>query len=300
MTSGRIIRNESGELYYPRVLGEANNSALTVIDTKTPMHYFHWVHDKGDDEEESAALAFGKAFHAATLEPELFRDTYCVLPADAPRRPTAAQWNAKNPSPDSLRSMDWWTDWNARSAGRAEMTRAAYDTAVAMAVSLRAYRMTFGATTMTGAELFDACEKEVTVRWQDEETGLQCKLRADLWSEELAFAGDLKSARDATKEAFSRAINAHRYHVQHCHYSEGFRAAGSPIRSFAFFPVEKVAPYVPASWHIDAPSEERGWAIRQRSMKKLAACMASGEWPGPTTTIESIGIPAFGHYDSED
>jgi len=304
LSTGRVILDEPGDTYYKRVLGEANNTALTIIDQKTPLHYYDWVTHPDEDEEESAALAFGKAFHCATLEPELFRDTYSVLPANAPRDMRRFR-DAKKPSDETLASIDWWDSWEARNAGRVMMTNASYDLAVAMAESLRGYVMEFDsgngrAVEMTGADLFDSCEKEVTVRWVDEETGLPCKLRADLWNRELRFAGDLKSARDATQEAFSRAINAHRYHVQHAHYCEGFRAAGEALRSFAFFPVEKIRPFAPASWHIDPISEERGWAIRQRSIRKLKACMDSGRWPGPTRTIESIGIPAYGHYDIEE
>lgn len=294
-----VFPNEPAEVYYQRRLDEASNSGLTVLDERSPRHYLHWVTTPADD-EESAALAFGKAFHTATLEPEVFGDTYGVLPADAPRDLRRFR-DAKKPSDETLASIDWWDTWDAANAGRAMMTRAGYDLAVAMATSLRAYQMTFpGGVTMTGAELFDACQKEVTLRWVDEETGIACKARADLWLAELSFAGDLKSAMDGSREAFSRAINRHRYHVQHCHYSEGFRVCGVPLKSFAFFPVEKDAPHVPASWHIDAPSEERGWAIRQRSMRKLAACLASGEWPGHTSTVEKIGIPAYGHYDAKD
>lgn len=297
--TGRILLDEAPEAYYVRRLDEASNSGLTIIDQQTPLHYHWWVTHPDEDEEQSAALAFGKAFHCATLEPEAFRSTYSVLPVDAPRDMRRFR-DAKKPSAETIASIDWWDAWESRNSGRVMMTRTSFDLAVAMAGSLRAYRMKFGDVVLTGAELFDSCQKEVTLRWVDEETGVDCKARADLWNEELAFAGDLKSARDATYEAFSRAINSHRYHVQHCHYSEGFRCCGHPLKSFAFFPVEKLAPYAPASWHIDAPSEDRGWAIRQRSMRKLAACLKSGEWPGPTITVESIGIPAYGHYDTKE
>src|SRR5690606_27460583 len=106
----------------------------------------------------------------------------------------------------TLRAIEWWDEFEARNAGKVFVPRSDYDTALAMGSSLRAMRLKFGNVTLTGAELIDACAKEVTVRWIDEETGIECKLRADLWSEELAFAADIKSALNAGREACARAI----------------------------------------------------------------------------------------------
>lgn len=296
-----IAYDEPADVYYRRVLGEASNSALTVIDEGSPAHYLHWV-EHPEDDENSEALAFGKAFHTATLEPQLFGDLYGVLPADAPKDMRYLR-DAKKPSDATLASIEWWDTWEAKNRGRAMLTAHAYALVRAMAASMRAYVMDFdidGRTiSVRCGELFDACAKEVTVRWTDDDTGLPCKLRADIYEPDLALAGDLKSCLDASRAAFSRAINTHRYHVQHTHYCEGFRAVGAPLKSFPFFPVEKKRPHVPASWHIDAPSEARGWEIRQRSMRKLAACVSAGVFPGYTTTVSPIGIPAYGHYDSD-
>jgi hypothetical protein len=296
-----VFFDEPADVYYRRALGEASNSALTVIDEQTPRHYWHWVHHPEDD-ESTTALTFGKAFHTATLEPEIFGDLYTVLPADAPRDLRHLR-DAQKPSDSTKRAIEWWDSWTAHSASRAVLTRADYDLALAMAASLRAYEMAFKVggheVSITAGELFDACRKEVTFRWIDEDTGLPCKSRMDVYEADLQFGGDLKSCLDGSRAAFSRAINRHRYHVQHGHYCEGARVCGVPLRSFAFFPVEKCRPHVPASWHVDAPSEARGWDIRQRSMRKLARCMETNTWPGHTTTVEPIGIPAYGHYDAD-
>ncbi|MGO1069288.1 PD-(D/E)XK nuclease-like domain-containing protein [Lysobacter sp. CA199] len=299
-----IFFDEPPETYYRRRLEEASNSGLAVIDVHCPMQYHYWITNPDGDEEETAALRFGRAFHCATLEPEQFGDRYVLLPDDAPRKPSERQLTAQRPSMDTLRAIDWWRTWECETASRETLTRADYEQARAMANSLRAYEMEFpdfpGQPTMKVGELIDACQKEVTVRWIDEETGVLCKARADLYEPDLQFGGDIKSCISGAEEPFSRAIVAHRYHVQSTHYCEGFRVCGTPLKSFVFFPVEKRRPHVPASWHTDAPSEERGWAIRQRSIRKLDACLKSGRWPGHTTTVKPISIPAYGHYDSQD
>jgi hypothetical protein len=289
------------DVYYTRQLDVASNSGLTILDERSPAHYRYWVeHPEAD--RQTDALVFGNAFDCATLEPALFGDRYAVLPGDAPRDLRYLR-NAGKKSDTTKAAIDWWDAFDAANSGRTFLTRDDYDRALAMGRSLRAYEMAFTVDGrdihVTAGELFDACMKQVTIYWTDEETGVRCKARLDLLEPDIAFAGDLKSARDASRAGFSRAINAHRYHVQAAGYVDGCRASGYPLKSFAFFPVEKDAPYVPASWHVDAPAEQRGWDIRQRSLRKLATCLRTGRWPGHTTTVEAIGIPAFGFYDAD-
>ena len=301
--SGQIILNEPGETYYRRVLDEASNSGLAVIDEQSPRHYHHWCTHPEETEEESVALAFGKALHCATLEPEVFQATYAVLPADAPRDLRRFR-NAAKPSAETLKAIDWWDEWEVRNAGRSIVSQVSHDRAMAMATSVRSLELSFknsGADIrITVAELIDVCETEVTLRWTDEETGIQCKARADLWSQDLALAMDLKSTRDASREAFARSVHGYRYHVQHCHYADGFRVCGHPLQSFLFLPVETAMPHVPAVYYIDPHAEERGWAIRQRSMRKLQDCLKSGRWPGYTDTVTSLSLPAYAFYDTKD
>lgn len=299
-----IFTDEPAETYYVRRLDEASNSGLSVLDNDEdgcPARYFHYITTTEVDEEEGAHMTFGKAFHMAFLEPDRFGSVYTVMPENAPRDLRRYR-NAKDPSLETLKSIDWWDEFEDRNKNRIFLTRPSYDLALAMSASLRRLPMEFdgGKVKIVMGELLEMCQTEVTVRWIDEDTGIPCKLRADLYCEELAFGGDLKSAKSASRAGFSRAINSRRYHVGHAHYCEGFRAIGKPLKSFALLPVEKLAPHIAASWHVDSVSEERGWALRQRAMRRLQACLQSGQWPGYTTTITPIGIPAYGHYEYED
>lgn len=301
---GQILLDEPPEVYYVRRLDVASNSGLSVLDNDEngcPARYYHYITAGEETEEETADMRFGKGFHMAFLEPERFDSVYAVMPSDAPRDMRRFR-DAKKPSIETLRSIDWWDNFEAKHAGHIFLTAKDYDDSRAMAESLRKLPMEFnnGSLKILTGELLDLCETEVTIYWVDEETGIVCKLRADLWCEELSFGGDLKSAKSASRAGFARAINSRRYHVGHAHYCEGFRAVGKPLKSFALLPVEKVKPFIAASWHVDSPSEERGWALRQRAMRKLKQCLETGQWPGYTTTVESIGIPAYGHYDVKD
>lgn len=297
----QVTHGEPAEQYHRRELDVASNSGLTIIDDQSPMHYKHWI-DHPEDDEDTPALRFGHAFHTATLEPHAFDRLYCVLPADAPSRPTIRQINAKKPSPETILQINWWEQWQADHRGMLELTASQYDEVQRMGAQMRAHVIELptgeGRTTrILGAELFDLCRKEVTIRWVDERTGLKCKLRADLDCDEFEFGGDLKSSQNAHPRAFARSVSEYRYHQQHAHYTSGKQATGRPWKNFLFFVVEKGKVNAPGVYHIPVEAERRGHELRDRAMDTLKRCLDSGTWPTYTNRIHELTLPTWAYYD---
>lgn len=284
-----IFTDEPASVYHQRRLDEANASGLKLM-LKSPAHFAHWVADPEAD-KDSAALDFGRAFHCATLEPDTFERAYCVLPADAPQRPTAAMLNAAKPSPSSLERQAWWKQWDADNAGRMILSESDYDRARFMADSVRAHPVARG--------LLVGGEREVTFRWVDEETGVSCKARADLYAGG-EFLMDLKTCRDASHEGFARAVASYTYDLQAAHYVEGIRANGDGIKWFVFLAVESEPPYVCQPYLLDSNAEQRGYALRRRAITRQALCLKENRWPGYSDKLEQITLPAWAHYGIED
>lgn len=280
--NGRLILNEAPERYYRRSLTVANNTGLKIIDERSPAHFKHWV-EHPDADRETPALRFGKALHCAVLEPVVFDRTYCILPADAPDRPTQAMLNAKNPSASSLARMDWWAAWTAEHGDKTVLTASDYDRVLGMAESARRHPIAAG--------MLAGGKREVTLYWTEDVelpdgtvVAIECKARVDLWDEELAFFMDLKSTLDASAEGFGRSAVNYRYHVQHCHYGEGAKACGLDLRAFLFLAIESEPPYVCAPHTLPVALEEKGYELRDRSLRKQAACILSNTWPGYNDT----------------
>lgn len=301
-----ITYDEPEAVYFDRALDVASNSGLKIIGAKSPMHYhFAMTAPEDEDETQTAAQVFGRGFHSATLEPHKFANTYAVLPANAPQRPTAAMVNAKNPSPESLARQDWWAKWEADNRGRIVVPAKAYDAIAGMGQAMRAHVLEIPDTsgniiTIRGGELFDLCQKEVTLRWIDARTGIKCKARVDLHCAELGFGGDLKSCEDASPDGFARAIASYRYHQQHVHYCDGAQATGTPWSKFLFFACEKAKPYAPAVHEIPAIAEERGRFLRDKAMDRLKRCLETGRWPTYSNKIIEAMLPAYAFYEATD
>lgn len=284
-----IFTDEPAEEYYVRRLDEASASGLKQL-LRSPAHFKHWCQNP-DTDKDSDALTFGKAFHCATLEPDVFVRTYVVVEAGAPRYPTAAQWGAKGKrSPDSQAAVDYWTAWNANNAGRTRLSLADYDRARRMADSVRAHPVAAG--------LLIGGDRETTFRWQDEETGIACKARADLYASG-EFVMDLKSCRDASHEGFARAVAGYHYDLQALHYLDGIRSNGDTIKWFVFLACESEAPYVCQPYLLDAAAETRGETLRRRALAKQRECLDSGRWPGYSDQLAQLTLPAWAHFGIE-
>lgn len=286
-----FVGHEPAESYYRRRLDEASASGLKQM-LRSPTHFAHWVNDPEAD-KESPALTFGKAFHCAVLEPEVFAATYAVLPHDAPQRPTAAMLNAKGVRSDSSQQrIAWWSAWDADNPGRIILSAADYDRAQRMAESVRAHPVAAG--------LLVGGDREVTFRWTDPETGLACKSRKDLYLRG-EYVMDLKSCRDASAEGFPRAVVSYGYDVQQAHYVDGARLCGDPdLRHFVFLACESEPPYVCQPHVLDVRAHERGFSLRQRAMKRQAECLQAGKWPGYSDALIETALPAYAFFNIED
>lgn len=287
--TGTIANDVPAEVYHKRDKTVASASGLKLM-LRSPAHFAHWCDDPEAD-KQSPALTFGRAFHCATLEPDVFDRTYTVVPADAPRYPTEAQWNAKKSNPDSQAAKDWWRAWEADNAGRVRLSLADYDRARYMADSVRAHPVAAG--------LLVGGEREVTFNWQDQETGLACKARADLYLSG-EYLMDLKTCRDASAEGFARAVASYTYDLQAAHYVDGIRTCGDQIRWFVFLACESEAPYVCQPYLLDSHAEQRGVNLRRRAIARQAECVRTGKWPGYSDQLGELTLPAYAFFGIED
>lgn len=270
---GRMLPGVPAADYHRREVGVASCTAMKLLLAKSPAHLRAWYADK-DEAGETHALAFGRAYHMRVLEPELFGQHYQRAPDFGDLR-----------SSTNRKARD---EYLAERPGVALLSAADADRIEAMHAALLAHPVAAG--------IMRRGQCEVTMRWTDDETGVECKARADWWVPGKFFM-DLKTTDDASPEGFRRAIAKYGYHVQHAHYCDGARLCGETIKHYLILAQEKEPPYVPAVYHIDVASEERGYALRDRALRSIAECMASGKWPGYGDGITEISLPSWALQD---
>lgn len=272
--TGLLSLDIPAEQYHKRELGVASNSVLKMLREKSPAHYRAWI--DAEDEDETPALAFGRAYHARVLEPETFAQRFLVAPDFGDLR------SSKN---RAVRD-----EWRAAHPGAQVITRDDADKIEAMHAALMLHPVAAG--------IMRDGHAEVTMRWRDSVTGVECKARADWWVPGKFFM-DLKTTNDASPAGFKRSIVDYGYHVQHAHYCDGAQACGETIRNYLILAQEKEAPYVPAVYHIDAAAEIRGFELRERGLRTMADCLATDTWPGYGSGITELSLPAWALEDKK-
>jgi len=266
--------DEPADQYHVRILGEANNGGLKIIRDRSPAHYKAWV--EGYEPKPTEAMKLGRIIHTAILEPDKLESEYLVLPDFGPLQ------SSKNRADRDA--------WLACQSPTAIVVKAhQIEQARTMREAVLRHK--------TARLLIERGKPEVTMRWRCPRTGIMCKARMDWYYEEMNFAMDLKSTDDASPSAFARSVANFEYHVQHCHYSSGTKALGSPIENYLICAAEKETPHAVGVYHIDAAAEERGFQILDRAMDTLAKCVETGLYPAYGEDIETLSLPGWAFWD---
>lgn len=214
--------------------------------------------------EETAAMTLGSLVHCAILEPEELNARY--LPTDLDRRGTKA-----------------WAEAEANAAGRELVKLADWDTALRMRDSVWA--------NPAAAELLTGALTEQSVFWDDADTGLPCKARADAVNPRLSVLVDVKTAVDASPREFARSFAKFGYGLQDTHYRQGFAAAGMAVDTMVFLAVEKSAPFLVGLYELNADQLAVYTERHQMLVARYAECVKAGEWPGYDQAIQTLELP---------
>lgn len=255
-------------VYHQRVLGLVSKHALDKV-RRSPAHYMSWV--KGAAEKDSEALAFGRAFDCALLEPSRFDTAYVVEPefGDCRKKENKSNRDA----------------WRAANKEAVWLSHDDYRSCVAMAKSIRSHA--------SAGKLLSQGSSQVTLRWRNEETGLECKARLDHERIDIRTVVDVKTAENAGVPAFAKAAANYGYHRQCALYLDGMASLGVQVDHFVFVVVEKEPPYAVATYVLSEADIERGRSEVRRHMTTLAECIERDAWSAYPEGIQVLTLPAW-------
>jgi exodeoxyribonuclease VIII len=259
-----------------------NASLLKAVD-RSPAYALHLA----DQPSDKPCFTDGRAIHSEVLEPDHFDARYIVVPDDAPRKPTKAQWGAKKPSSESMEAMLYWDELNSTAAGRSiigaddyEMYRGITDAVWSHAGA----RTLLEAKGYAEASMFSDCPV----------TGIRQKCRWDKLLEDMPVGIDLKSTTDASAEGFQHALKKFGWGIQDAHYSATFNALfEQELEAFLFICVEKTPPYLVQIHRIEEDDRALLRLRRDQLMLKTQQCRTSGIWPGYSSQIQTTRLSGY-------
>lgn len=258
--------------------------------SRSAWHYRHKV-----ETEPTRPMLRGTLAHCAVLEPDAMASRYVVVPDDAPRRPSKVQWTAKNPSPDSITSMQWWTAFNASCEGREIVSAPDYLITQAQLLALQADPE----ISKTLASGFGEC----SIFWVDKASGVYCKARPD-WIHPLdsrrVVMVDLKSMADESPDAFSRTAPRMGFHRQRAHYINGVQqATGFEVADFFFAAVTSAAPVLAVPYRLVDEVVLMGEEECESLLLDYADCRRQDHWPAYPPAARMIDFPKWAKPNRE-
>jgi len=267
------------------------SGVLRKMELQTPADVwaFHLLNKHRWESDDSTALRMGRAM-ACFIEggTELLEEEFRVLPANKPKKPTAAQQTAYDEGRGTeagIRSVEFWADVEADR--RDIITETEWDLICTMGKVLAGNQ--------------DACAvmqgiPEVSMAWKDEATDLWCLARPDT----VSFSGlttDYKKM--ATKgggfdaRLVDRRITDFGYDMQGAFACEGFEQLTGHWPGFGIIAQWEKPPHHVILREIDDEDLRIGQFRNHRSLTRFRECLDSGHWPGPGENLGAYHRPKW-------
>lgn len=249
-----------------------NQTRLKLMEASAKkFHYFSQT-----TKEDTPVFGTGRALHTLVLEPDQFNSMFVQQPELNLRtndgKAQLAQFKAANPGKEVLKGDEYAQVFEIAGAilGHPDCCRLLTNTV-----------------------------REVSLFWQDEETGVKCKGRLDAWRSDTGTVVDVKTTKDASPRGFARAVWQYGYGLQAAWYFAGMRALGLHPQDFVLIAVEKEPPYDIGVYRLSDDTIKLSQAKNAALLRRYAECKRKDYWPGYTEGIVDIGVPKFGLEELE-
>jgi hypothetical protein len=262
-----------------------NKSSLNDMRLSPKHYYERHLAPNREPRKPTRPMKLGTDIHTAVLEPERFAKEYVVIPEDAPNRPTKAQLEAKKPSEATQVLITWWSHFDDLHKGKTQISFEDHNTCLKIQEVFRTHPVCKTVLAKGG-------KSEITMVWEDQETGLLCKGRLD-WLPVSDYLFDLKSVESAQSADFGKKAYDYDWHAQAAFYTDGFEALTGERRLFLFGAIEKTPPLEPAFYYATDEDVVRGRRGYRPLLKQIAECKRKKSWPGYPLEVQPLIAPAW-------
>jgi hypothetical protein len=255
-----------------RDIDAINISTLKEV-RKSPAHYLYRLANPREDE---TGLMLGRLNHAMILEPETVERDFAVFQGKTRRGKVWDAFEAEH-----------------LAAGRTIVKEGEYRACLGVRDAVLAHPI--------ASQYLAAGPVEEVLTWMDAETGLRCKARLDKRSTSVGAIVDLKGTTSTDARIFGAVAARMGYHLQGAFYRRGARANGLGDLPFVIIAVEVDEPHDVTVYSIDEDAMYAGDDEVGELLARVAACRASGRWPGRYEGEQVLRLPSWAiPLDEED
>ncbi len=238
---------------------------------------------KGRKVEPTKSMEWGNLIDVLYLTPELFADTYCLLPK-VYNAPTKADPYQQKPWNMTAHECQKWVAAQ-KQKGLFPLYRSTYEGAREAVKALHEHEI--------AAYLRGDCETQVVCQWSwtDPITGIEVPLKCmiDIAPTADNYLADLKSTVDASHGGFRRTAAKFRYDLQGAFYQWGHRECIRDTEQYSLIVSESKFPYPVSTYYLTTDDLNAGrygsksrWGETpgfQSMLEHYCQCLASGIWP---------------------
>ncbi len=241
--------------------------------------------------EATRPMILGTLTHTAKLEPSSVNERFAFMPDFTPKVQEMRKAAGKDPAERPRATNEHKQlvkEFAEKNAGKQVITEKEFTSLIGMVRALSEHQ--------TARQLLSGGRYELSIVWDDPQTGLRCKGRIDC---EKAAAGqtvDLKTSINCHR--LSWAIAFYGYHRQAAFYSDGMQVLTGRVYRPSIVAVEPEGPYhgviaAPLSMQalLAGRSQYRGL------LRQIAECKRSGVWPG-FEEPEELFVPDYAVPDT--
>lgn len=228
-----------------------NKSTLWNL-RRSPAHYLYYMDNPPED---TPAFKFGRAVHAAILTPTAYKRDFVILPEGIDRRTKAGK--------------EEYQAFIDSAAGKEIISAEDAETISSIVKAFKANR--------EARQLLKGTRREKPIFWKDD-NGIKCKCRVDAFKAGIMI--DIKTAKDAETDTFTREALRFGYHVQAAHYIDAYyKTVSSKTPDWYFIVIEKDPPFAVNILKADIGFLDYGFIVRQELMQKLMKCREERSYP---------------------
>lgn len=232
-----------------------SNSMLSTLKESPKLYHGVYIAKTMKPKERTKAMLFGDLTHTAFLEPDFFWERYVTAPENCDRRTTVGKAT--------------WAAFQETLNGREIIKHDDYKKAFACAKALREH---------DEIGSLDISKSIVETRINFEFLGLPMRCKPDLAFPSFDLIVDLKTAKDPSKDGFTKSVLKFGYHRQQFLYSTAYEQQYGRKCRFLFAVVGSDSPHDVGCYELEPDLLQIGAEEAEMLVTQLQHRIKTGDW----------------------